>query len=406
MKIFAERDLGAYLDARHQQLATEVTSEEPTRFLNMNQTQYMGYLVAKYQIEPLQLHWDQLSVTDREEMIPAEYFPGGGFAFNVERGRRYEKQVITYHIPFEGTADLLRCRPSTRILWTTEVQMNRSSISFDVVNFSNDSEDIKREARSTIDNIKTQCNHVIQEIEKFNNHLEAKVASIISSRKAELLKRANLVASLGVPVQRTESLPPTFMVPISRKTIAVKPTASSAVFKPEPAVPDADYREILEVVSDLGINMERLPSIYSGKGEEELRDLFIMQLSPHFASVTGETFNKSGKTDILIRHEGTNVFVAECKFWHGAKAYLATIDQILSYLTWRDSKAAIICFVQNRELHPVLEQIDSITRSHSCFVKHRGTIKAGWFQFDFHMQNDPSRQVFLAVLCFHLPAAH
>jgi hypothetical protein len=245
---------------------------------------------------------------------------------------------------------------------------------------------------------------VVQEVERFNGNFEAEAESVVSSRKAELMKRANLVASLGVPVQRTESLPPTFVVPVSRKTIAVKPAAPNSAFKPEPAVPDEDYREILEVVYDLGINMERLPSIYSGKGEEELRDLFIMQLSPHFASVTGETFNKSGKTDILIRHEGINVFVAECKFWHGAKAYLATIDQILSYLTWRDSKAAIICFVQNRELNPVLEQIDSITHSHPCFVKHRGTIKAGWFQFEFYMQNDPSRRVFLAVLCFHLPS--
>ena len=147
------------------------------------------------------------------------------------------------------------------------------------------------------------------------------------------------------------------------------------------------------------VSRHSLPLNFSGLLQKSL-------LSPHFASVTGETFNKSGKTDILIRHEGANVFVAECKFWHGVKAYLATIDQILSYLTWRDSKAAIICFVQNLKLNPVLEQIDSITRSHPCFVKHRGTIKAGWFQFDFHMQNDPSRQVFLAVLCFHLPAAH
>jgi hypothetical protein len=32
---------------------------------------------------------------------------------------------------------------------------------------------------------------------------------------------------------------------------------------------------------------------------------------------TGETFNHVGKTDILIRHENKNVFVAECKFWGG-----------------------------------------------------------------------------------------
>ena len=59
--------------------------------------------------------------------------------------------------------------------------------------------------------------------------------------------------------------------------------------------------------------MERHPSIYAEKDEPTLRDHFIMVLSPHFDSVTGETFNRGGDTDILVRHESANVFVAECK---------------------------------------------------------------------------------------------
>ena len=73
-----------------------------------------------------------------------------------------------------------------------------------------------------------------------------------------------------------------------------------------------------------------------------MRDFLLMTLCTHYPNTTGETFNKAGKTDILVRHEGTNVFVGECKFWKGIKAFRDTIDQILGYLTWRDSKAAII----------------------------------------------------------------
>lgn len=64
-------------------------------------------------------------------------------------------------------------------------------------------------------------------------------------------------------------------------------------------------------------------------------------------SATGETFNKKGKTDILLRHAGNNAFVGECKFWKGEKSFLSTIDQLLGYLTWRDSKTAVIMFVKN-----------------------------------------------------------
>jgi len=405
MKIFAEDDLSKYLDNRRGLLRADIATEDANQLLNMNQTKYVEYLVSKHRVESVTFDWDGVSASHREEMIPAEHFPGRGFMYNVEPGRKYPKLVITYHIPFTGDANLLRLKPSKRILWTFEVRLNHSSISFDIVNFSDQAEDIKQEAAANINSIKTQYRYMEEEVEKFNSHLEADVESLVSGRRAELLKRANLVASLGVRVQRADGLTPTFQVPVTRITIAVKPTAPSSAFEPEPAIDDKDYRGILDVVYDLGVNMERLPSIYLGKREEDLRDLFVMQLSPHFASVTGETFNKAGKTDILIRHEGKNVFVAECKFWRGAKGYLSTIDQILAYLTWRDSKAAVICFVRNRELAPVLDQIESTTRSHPCFVKNRGAIKTGWFQFEFHMENDSTRRMFLAVLCFHLPPA-
>lgn len=406
MKIFAELDLSAYLEALVQQVAHEVAAEAPDRLLGMNETRYLEYLTAKAHVEPLVLDWDGCSVSDHEAMIPGEWFPGGGFAYAVEPGERYRKQVITYHIPFEGDASLVRCAPSTRLVWTAEVAISGASISFDVVNFSNNAESIKAEAQSTIKNMKTQYAHLSQQVSAFNEQLDTRVREIVSRRKGELLKRSSLLDSLGVPLRRTGDIPSSFAVPITRKSLIVKPSSPSAKFQPEPTISDADYRDILEVIHDLGVNMERLPSIYSGKDEEALRDLLVMQLSPHFASVTGETFNKSGKTDVLIRHDGQNVFIGECKFWRGPKAHLATIDQILSYLTWRDSKAAIVSFIQNKELAPVLDQIRPIAAEHPCFVKDRGVIKPGWFQFELHMANDQTRRVFLAVLCFHLPSAY
>jgi hypothetical protein len=126
-------------------------------------------------------------------------------------------------------------------------------------------------------------------------------------------------------------------------------------------------------------------------------------LSPHFESVTGETFNKQGKTDILIRHQGMNVFIGECKFWRGARQHATTIDQILSYLTWRDSKAAILYFIKNTKLDPVLNQIADETLKHAAFVERKGSPSEGWLDYRFHLLNDDTRNVYLAILCFHFP---
>lgn len=66
--------------------------------------------------------------------------------------------------------------------------------------------------------------------------------------------------------------------------------------------------------------MERSPHAFAKMGEEDLRTHFLVQLNGLYeGQATGETFNFEGKTDILIRVEGKNIFIAECKFWTGPK---------------------------------------------------------------------------------------
>src|SRR5262249_42656254 len=200
------------------------------------------------------------------------------------------------------------------------------------------------------------------------------------------------------PVKTSADVPTTFAVPPPKKKVLVsKPPASSAPFAPEPALDESVYHEILKIIHDTGVEIERHPSIYQGKDEEALRDNRLMVLSPHFSSVTGETFNKAGKTDILIRHEGKNVFVAECGIWKGSKHFLGKIDQLLSYLTWRDSKTALVGFVRNKEFSMVLQNIKDTMPTHPCFVKDDGARSEAWFNYEFTLKDDPSRSVRLAV---------
>jgi hypothetical protein len=400
MEIFAEGDLRNVLEAQKERLRNEVRAESKHRLLNVNETEYLDYLVSKYRIDPLIIH-DQASVSTREVMIPAERFPRP--LFDVRAGKSYPKQVITYHVPFSGEADLLRYAPSTGLVWSTGVEVGQDSISFDIIDWSDSAEQIKREAEGNLSSIRTQAQHVAKDVAAFNDSLERTASEIVRARKTELLKQSNLLSALGVPIQRAGQIPETFAVPTIKKKVIVKPSAPAAPFVPEPTLDESLYHDILRICHQTGVEMERHPSIYHGKDEETLRDHFIMVLAPHFQSVTGETFNRVGKTDILIRHEKSNIFVAECKFWNGLKAFHEAIDQALGYLTWRDSKAAVLCFVRNKELGAVLGRIETGAQQHPSFVKYRGREKEGWFSFEFHLPDDHSRSVRLAVLCFHFP---
>ena len=122
------------------------------------------------------------------------------------------------------------------------------------------------------------------------------------------------------------------------------------------------YNDVLKVIYDSGKNMEKKPALYIGKDEEGLRDQFLFVLETRYegTTATGETFNRSGKTDIILKYakDASNLFVAECKFWHGASEFLAAISQLFDrYLTWRDSKAALLMFVKNKDFSNLLATI-------------------------------------------------
>ena len=82
----------------------------------------------------------------------------------------------------------------------------------------------------------------------------------------------------------------------------------------------------------------------------------------------GELFNGSGKTDILIRHGDRNAFIAECKIWHGPKGVADALDQLLGYLVWRDSKAAIIMFIKTKDPAATIEKLQAAVEAHSSYA--------------------------------------
>jgi hypothetical protein len=404
MKIFGEGDLRASLEGRLGQLRSEVHAEPANRLLNVNEAEYVEYLVRKYEIDPLMLLWDDLTITDREQMLRGEVFPQD---FDVHAGKSYPKQVITYHLPFTGERDLLNMTPSTRILYAPVVEVSGATVSFDVVNWRDDPEDIKRQANEVLNAIRSQAANVSREVEEFNQRLPEAAQAVVTERKKQHLDRANLMQGLDVPVRHSDKTPETFAVPTVKRRIVVKPTSPDTAFAPEPTLDAALYADILRICRETGVEMERHPRVYADKDEETLRDHFIMVLSPHFDSVTGEPFNRSGKTDILIRHESANVFVAECKFWAGSKAFTKTIDQVLDYLTWRDSKAALLLFVRNKELTPILAQIAPTVEQHPCYVSVADAVNGeDWLNFNLRLPNDSTRGIRLAVLAFHLPPQH
>jgi hypothetical protein len=404
MRVFAEADFSDFLATRERQIADEIRQPKDDYILNVNADEFVAYLVSKFSLDIPYLKRDEVSVDTSERMIPAEMFP---WSFNVYQGKSYPRQVITYHVPFSGDMDLLRYTPSTRIMWTQEMEVVGQALTFEIVVFSQDSQALKREADSVIDRLAQQLGHLRTQGEAFNASLAEKARTIVEGRKAELLKRSSLLGGLGVPIKKRDDLPRTFAVPPPEKRRQIRPKPeSTSRGKLEPTLDASVYREILQTIWDLGTTMERLPSTYAGKDEETLRDHILLYLTPRFeGSATGETFNRSGRTDILLRYESANVFIAECKFWSGPKALGDAIDQLLSYLTWRDSKASLVIFVRNKDFSAVIKSMRQAIANHRQFVRHVADHGESWFEYRFSLPGDPEREIWLTLLAFHLPSS-
>ncbi len=150
--------------------------------------------------------------------------------------------------------------------------------------------------------------------------------------------------------------------------------------------------------------MERSSCAFASINEEALRSHFLVQLNGHFeGQATGETFNYQGKTDILVRSGDRNIFIGECKYWGGPKKLSETIDQLLGYSSWRDTKTAIILFNRNKEFSRVLEAIPPQVKAHPKFKRDLGKSSETVFRYIFASTDDSNREIYLRIPAFDVP---
>jgi len=166
---------------------------------------------------------------------------------------------------------------------------------------------------------------------------------------------------------------------------------------------NSPHTKIVQSLIAIGKGLERHPRAYLGKDEESLRDYLLVALQANTSSVvTGETYNKRGKTDLLVREGIKNIIVGECKIWKGRSIYLQAISQLLGYLTTADNNAILLIFVKIDGFTNIINKIMEITSSHPQYI--RCTLSDNIvFEFEFNMNEDSGAIVNLSVVLFHLP---
>lgn len=243
--------------------------------------------------------------------------------------------------------------------------------------------------------------HNNQDVEDLNAQMRRDVRHKINMLCENELARRKLADRLPYPLERSPSA--VRLVPVQRRRVQVARPAPSGTFAPEPALEDAQYEEILRDCVAMGTIFERVPSVERME-EEEVRNLFLGMLNTNYTgAVAGEVFNGAGKTDICIRADDRNVFISECKFYDGPSKVTDALDQLLSYLVWRDTKAALLLFMRGANFTQAVERATEAVRSHpSCQRAVTAKDPARRSDYTFAREDDPQRFIRLALLPFPL----
>ena len=403
--LFHTSDLRRTIENQGQKLAQEINSLKESEILNTSQEDMVKYLTEKWKIDPLAINESEIQMDYGDAQIDVSGDPRR-VIFESSGPFYITGTQVKFYVPFTGDSELFKCQPSTYSLNPPRATVRKNELVFTYETTNEQTAEIKANFERELNQTQIHAERVNADVMKFNEALSGNANQRLQSRREKLLQDRNLVESIGFPIRRTNQPPPTFITPdVKRRITPNKPRASSGPFRPEPALGMDDYEHILSVLSNMVAVMERSPSAFKNMSEEDLRTHFLVQLNGHYeGQATGETFNYEGKTDILIRAEDRNIFIAECKFWTGRAGLTKALDQMLGYTAWRDTKAALLVFNRGRKMSTVVDGVSKTVRDHPNCKREQIRNSETEFRYAFGHRDDANKELAVTILVFDIPA--
>lgn len=391
------KDWFSYSRERMDSIANEIKKQSKDYILNVNEDDYKNYLFDRYSLEPLEIIEATKII---HPPIQKEHED-----WNERERFKYNKYYLECKISFQftGNSDLWYVQATTFTLsGTPDLAISGNTLTYTFTIQNQDPQEFHKESEWNFNNLLGSINYLNKDIQNFNRDILPQITQIFSTIKAHYLSENDFFKAINVTQINSDYK--TYAVPvITKKKTIEKPNAEKRSYVTNPVIDDITYNNIVSCLHQTGASMEKKPSLYAGKGEEAIRDFFLVQLELRFegGTTTGETFNRGGKTDILLRNtDGTNLFVGECKIWKGEKVFFETISQLLSYLTWQDSKTSILFFVKNESIVKVVDTVKNIVSKHENFIAKKEETDRS-VSCIFKLPQDPYKQIKCEIILFH-----
>lgn len=321
---------------------------------------------------------------------------------------------IDLHIPYTGHQDLLTVTPTQRSSRHPSVSMvhqDRLVLSFTTTG-GDDPVQLPALIAEQEAELGKWAGWLNADLDNLERKVREKATAQINQRISLLDMGDQVLATLNIPVLHVDA-DQSLELPIRPRKVTPTRLASSSPRQPEWTLSESIYEQTIDTITRFGRALERRPSSTHSliPDEETLRDWMLFMLNANYRDesdgevfVGGEILNGAGKTDILIRHDDANVFIGECKFWHGSTKFDEAIEQLLSYTVWRDTKAALIPFITQKDATAIIDKADERLKAHPhCQRALPADDPVTRRDYQFTSPHDEKRIISLALLPIVVP---
>lgn len=310
--------------------------------------------------------------------------------------------LVEVYIPFSGDPQCFNVQPSTFTFHPPRGDVRDNMLVLYIEGVDLVADIVRAQIQQLITDVLQNLRYLQTDAERFNGNLISYAYALVEQRRRKLLTDRALVSSLDIKLKERTNDSPFLPAPTLRRR--VMPTfAPGRTPQTEPTLDPQDFEQILELLHTTVAILSHSPTAIAYMSEETLRSHFLIRLNDKFVGDgASETFHFEDESDIFIRTENKNIFIAECKFWSGPLTLLETLDQIVGSPCWRDTKVVLIILNRNKPFAHLLGVLYEAIKSHSNFKRQLPQLEETIFPCVLAQREDRTREMYLTVLAFDL----
>lgn len=407
MKPFRDMDLTRALEEKKRQIKNKIDSFTNEEIVANDVELLVGNVFEEFYVEPVTIYEEEVK---KRSIVQDKVKKWIDPFFRIESNREYvtlDGVVTHFFFSYTGEKDLFKCQASTySISGYPEINLRDEYIEFVYKKTLQDMEkeeaheELLHRLENDVKDIKSGIEFANNDVKNFNDSLKDYIRKCIIEKKQKVETYFNIAKMFEVPVEKTEYAK--VHMPMRRNIVPIAHKYEQR--NTEYTISDNDYNDILTVIKHTGSTFERTPSSYKSMGEEDLRNALLASLNATYkGNANGEAFRNKGKTDICIEQSNRAAFVAECKMWTGGKEIEKAINQLDGYLTWRDSKTALIYFVRRKDFLKIVETVEATLRQISL-IRQVTVIDKNEYKCEFVSENSVGQLISMGVLLFNMYA--